>query len=88
MNSFGRVFKISVYGESHGNSLGVLIDGCPAGLAIDEEDFKKDIDRRKPGAKGTTPRIEFDIPRFMRGVFNNKTTGAPLNIQFENSNTR
>ena len=88
MNSFGRVFKISVYGESHGNSLGVLIDGCPAGLAIDEDDFKKDIDRRKPGAKGTTPRIEFDIPRFMSGVFNNKTTGAPLNIQFENSNTR
>ena len=88
MNSFGRLFRISIYGESHGNSVGILIDGCPAGIAIDEDDFKKDIDRRKPGAKGTTPRIEFDIPRFMSGVFNNKTTGAPLNIQFENSNTR
>jgi chorismate synthase len=88
MNSFGRVFRISIYGESHGNSVGILIDGCPAGISINEDDFNKDIDRRKPGAKGTTPRIEFDIPHIMSGVFNNKTTGAPLNIQFENSNTR
>lgn len=88
MNSFGRNFSVSVYGESHGNSVGVLIDGCPAGLFLTEKDFEYDLNRRKSGARGTTPRIEFDIPHFMSGVFNNTTTGAPLNIQFENTNTR
>ncbi|MFW5819908.1 MAG: chorismate synthase [Bacteroidota bacterium] len=88
MNSFGRIFRVSVYGESHGNSVGVIIDGCPAGLPLSEEDFKKDLLRRKSGAKGTTPRKETDLPRFMSGFFNGKTTGAPINIQFENSNTR
>lgn len=88
MNSFGRIFRISVYGESHGNSLGVIIDGCPAGLPLSEADFKKDLSRRKSGAKGTTPRKETDLPRFMSGIFDGHTTGAPVNIQFENSNTR
>ncbi len=88
MNSFGRIFRVSVYGESHGNSVGVIIDGCPAGLPLSEGDFKKDLSRRKSGAKGTTPRKETDLPRFMSGVFNGHTTGAPVNIQFENSNTR
>ncbi len=88
MNSFGRIFRISVYGESHGNSVGVIVDGCPPGLPLSETDFEHDLSRRRAGAKGTTPRIEFDIPRFLSGVFNNTTTGAPLNIQFENSNTR
>jgi len=88
MNSFGRLFKVSVYGESHGNSVGVIIDGCPAGIFLTEKDFETDLKRRKSGAKGTTPRIEFDIPHFMSGIFNNTTTGAPINMQFENSNTR
>lgn len=88
MNSFGRIFRTSVYGESHGNSVGVIIDGCPAGIPISEEDFKGDLSRRKSGAKGTTPRKETDLPRFMSGIFNGYTTGAPINIQFENSNTR
>jgi chorismate synthase len=88
MNSFGRIFRLTIYGESHGNSVGILIDGCPAGLTLSEEDFKTDLQRRKSGAPGTTPRIEPDLPRFLSGVFEGKTTGAPLNIQFENANTR
>ena len=88
MNSFGRVFRVSVYGESHGNSVGVVIDGCPAGLPLSVEDLQVDLSRRRSGAKGTTPRVEADLPHFMSGVFNGYTTGAPINIQFENSNTR
>lgn len=88
MNSFGRIFRISLYGESHGNSLGVLIDGCPAGLALTESDFEKDLLRRRSGSPGTTPRKEADLPRIMSGVFNNLTTGAPLLISFENTSTR
>lgn len=89
MNSFGRIFKVHIFGESHGESVGVLIDGCPAGLSIDAEDFLTDIERRKGGQqKGTTPRKEDDIPFFKSGVFNNKTTGAPIAIFFENKNTR
>lgn len=88
MNSFGRIFRLSIYGESHGNSVGILIDGCPAGLELNEVDFKSDLQRRKSGAPGTTPRIEPDLPRFLSGVFEGRTTGAPLNIMFENANTR
>ncbi len=88
MNSFGRIFRVSVYGESHGNSVGVIIDGCPSGLPLSEADLKADLLRRKSGAKGTTPRKETDLPHFMSGVFNGYTTGSPINIQFENSNTR
>lgn len=88
MNSFGKIFSVSIYGESHGNSVGILIDGCPAGLVLSEQDLEKDLLRRKSGARGTTPRKESDLPHFMSGVFNGFTTGAPINIQFENSNTR
>jgi chorismate synthase len=88
MNSFGRIFKISIYGESHGNQVGVLIDGCPAGLAISKDDFTGDILRRKSGAKGTTPRIEDDKPILVSGVFNGFTTGAPILISFQNKNTK
>lgn len=87
MNSFGRIFRISLYGESHGNQVGVLIDGCPAGLAISEDDFTEDLLRRKSGAKGTTPRIEDDKPYIESGVFNGYTTGAPILISFKNKNT-
>ena len=88
MNSFGRIFRVSIFGESHGNCVGINIDGCPAGLPLTVDDFTVDIERRKSGAKGTTPRKEDDIPRIMNGVFNNKTTGAPITILFDNNNTR
>ncbi len=88
MNSFGTIFKISIYGESHGNQVGVLIDGCPAGLAISEDDFSDDLLRRKSGAKGTTPRIEEDKPIIVSGVFNGYTTGAPILISFQNKNVK
>lgn len=89
MNSFGRIFKVTIFGESHGESVGINIDGCPAGLPLTVEDFMPDIERRKGGQqKGTTPRKEDDIPIFKSGVFNHKTTGAPLTILFENKNTR
>lgn len=89
MNSFGRIFRVTIFGESHGPSVGISIDGCPAGLPISEDDFTTDIERRKGGMqKGTTPRKEDDSPVFLTGVFNGKTTGAPLTILFENKNTR
>lgn len=89
MNSFGRLFKVSIFGESHGPSVGIIIDGCPAGLPLSEDDFTVDIERRKGGMqKGTTPRKEDDRPIFSSGLFNGKTTGAPLTILFENKNTR
>ncbi len=88
MNSFGRIFRVTIFGESHGNCVGVNIDGCPAGLPLSADDFTTDIERRKAGAKGTTPRKEDDIPRIMNGVFNDKTTGAPITILFDNNNTR
>ncbi len=88
MNSFGRIFKVSIFGESHGNCVGINIDGCPAGLPLSVDDFTTDIERRKAGAKGTTPRKEDDIPKIMNGVFNGKTTGAPITILFDNNNTR
>ena len=88
MNTFGRIFKIQLFGESHGMGAGVIIDGCPAGVPLSESDFETDIARRRPGAAGTTPRKEADLPELMSGVFNGKTTGAPLSIFFRNMNTR
>ncbi len=88
MNSFGRIFRISIFGESHGNSVGVIIDGCPAGLDLKEADFDKDLSRRRSGSRGTTPRKEADLPRIMSGIFNEHTIGAPIVVIFENTNTR
>ncbi len=88
MNSFGRIFRVSIFGESHGPSVGIVIDGCPPGIPINTEDFEDEINRRRSGAKGTTPRTEPDIPEFLSGVFNDKTTGAPVTILFRNTNTR
>jgi len=89
MNSFGRLFRVNIFGESHGESVGVNIDGVPAGLPLSVEDFLEDIERRKGGTqKGTTPRQESDLPIFKSGIFNNITTGAPITILFENNNTR
>ena len=88
MNSFGRIFRVTIFGESHGNSVGCIIDGCPAGISLTVSDFLEDIERRKPGAKGTTPRKEDDSPEIISGLFNEKTTGTPLTILFRNANTR
>ena len=88
MNTFGRKFRVSIFGESHGELIGVVLDGVPAGLELSEQDFEPDILRRKSGAKGTTPRIEDDAPIIVSGVFEGHTTGAPLTIVFKNKNTR
>ncbi len=89
MNSFGRIFRVSIFGESHGECVGITIDGCPAGLSLSPEDLAADLERRKGGKqKGTTPRQEDDYPIFKSGLFNGKTTGFPITILFENKNTR
>ena len=87
MNTFGRRYRVSIFGESHGEMIGVTLDGVPAGLELSEQDFATDILRRKSGAKGTTPRIEADQPIIVSGVFEGHTTGAPLTIVFKNTNT-
>lgn len=89
MNKFGTLFTVQIFGESHGACVGVTIDGCPAGLPLKLSDFIEDMERRKGGKqKGTTPRQEDDIPIFKSGIFNDKTSGAPLMMLFENNNTR
>jgi len=89
LNSFGRIFRVSIFGESHGEGVGIIIDGCPAGLPLVVDDFLSDLERRKGGLqKGTTPRKEDDYPIFKSGIFQDKTTGAPITILFENKNTR
>ena len=89
MNSFGRIFRVHIFGESHGECVGITIDGCPAGLSLAPEDLLFDLERRKGGTqKGATPRQEEDYPIFKSGIFNGKTTGFPITILFENKNTR
>ncbi len=89
MNSLGRIFRVHIFGESHGECVGITIDGCPAGLSLTADDLLPDLERRKGGqGKGTTPRKEDDYPIFKSGVFNGKTTGFPITILFENNNTR
>lgn len=87
MNSFGSLFRVQIYGESHGPGVGIIIDGIPPGIPLSLEDFKEDLSKRKPGKVGTTKRIEEDSPIFLSGIFNDFTTGAPLNIFFQNNNT-
>ncbi|MEQ8192080.1 MAG: chorismate synthase [Candidatus Eremiobacterota bacterium] len=84
MNTFGRNFRISIFGESHGERVGVVIDGCPPGISVEENDFIPDLMRRRSGNKGTTDRKEADFPLFRSGIFNGKTTGTPILIVFEN----
>ncbi|MBR1893824.1 MAG: chorismate synthase, partial [Bacteroidales bacterium] len=88
MDSFGRKFRVSIFGESHGEAIGVVLDGVQPGLQLSVDDFTADILRRKSGAKGTTPRIEADEPEILSGVYNGYTTGAPLTVIFHNRNTR
>ncbi|MBR1706728.1 MAG: chorismate synthase [Bacteroidales bacterium] len=88
MNTFGNIFSVSIFGESHGPLAGVVIDGVEPGIALGVEDFTADIARRKSGVRGTTPRIEADVPQLVSGVYEGHTTGAPLTILFANGNTR
>jgi len=86
MNSFGKIFKVSLFGESHGACVGVVIDGCPAGIKVDEQLFTPDLSRRKAGIAGTTSRNETDIPEIAAGVYQGFTTGAPITLLFRNQN--
>ena len=88
MNAFGNIFRVSIFGESHGEQIGVVVDGLAPGIPLSEADFAADIARRRSGAKGTTPRVEADEPEILSGVYEGYTTGAPLAIVFHNSNTR
>lgn len=86
---FGEIFRITTWGESHGKAIGVTIDGCPAGLALCEEDIQKYLDRRKPGqSKFTTARREGDLVEILSGVFEGKTTGTPISLMIRNQDQR
>ncbi len=84
MNQFGTAYRISIFGESHGKGIGIIVDGCPAGIPLTENDFIPDLARRRSGAKGTTSREEKDEVIFMSGIYNNFTTGTPITLFFEN----
>lgn len=86
MNSYGRIFQVTLYGESHQDSIGVVIDGMPSGILIDESKIKADLVKRQPGAIGTTPRKEADEFRITSGVFNGYSTGSPIHLMIENKN--
>lgn len=88
MNSFGTHFRISIFGESHGEGVGVVIDGCPAGVPIRSEDFSTDINRRKSGVVGTTSRLETDEIKIISGILNGFSTGSPIALFFENKNVK
>lgn len=89
MNQFGRIFRLSIYGESHGHEVGIIVDGCPPGLVLYPEMFEDDMSRRRGGqGKGTTPRVETDVPILCSGIYQGKTTGAPILMRFENRNVR
>lgn len=88
-NTFGQLFKITTFGESHGGAVGVVVDGCPPGLAISEADIQPDLDRRKPGQSPiTSPRKEEDEIAIISGVFEGKTTGTPLAMMVKNKDQR
>lgn len=88
MNSFGNIFRITLYGESHGKEIGIVVDGCPAGIPLAENDMLTDIERRKTGGYATSTRTENDIPEIRSGIYRGHTTGAPIMIAFRNENFR
>lgn len=88
MNSFGRNFRVQIFGESHGPMAGIIVDGLPSGIPLSADDLEPDLARRRSGAEGTTPRREADIPEFLSGLHRGHTTGAPLCIGFRNTDTR
>src|SRR5689334_23213213 len=85
-NSYGTLFRITTFGESHGAAIGVIIDGCPAGLEIDEGFIQHELERRKPGqSRITTQRKEDDVCKILSGVFEGKSTGTPIAMVIENT---
>ena len=88
MNQYGVNFRLAIWGESHGPQVGITMDGVPAGIPLAEADFEADLARRRSGAAGTTPRREPDLPTIVSGIWNGRTTGAPLTVTFANTNTR
>jgi chorismate synthase len=88
-NTFGRVFTVTSFGESHGPALGCVVDGCPPGLALTEADLQTDVDRRRPGtSQFTSQRRESDTVRILSGVFEGRTTGTPIGLMVENEDQR
>jgi chorismate synthase len=88
-NTFGHLFRITTYGESHGGGVGVIIDGCPPLLEITAEEIQLELDRRRPGqSKITTPRNETDTCEILSGIFEGKTTGTPISILVRNKDAR
>lgn len=87
-NTFGRLFRVTTWGESHGPSLGAVIDGCPPGIPLSAEGIQKDMDRRKPGRSLTTPRKESDRVELLSGVFEGRTTGTPISLMVRNVDIR
>lgn len=87
-SQFGKLFRITTWGESHGPALGVVIEGCPAGLRLNEESIQKDMDRRKPGGKLTSPRKEKDRIQILSGVFQGVTTGTPISLVIFNTDVK
>lgn len=85
MNTFGNIFRVSIFGESHGSGIGVVIDGCPPGIPVKPDDLTADLSRRRSGSKGTTRRIEPDQPEILSGVYNGFTTGSPVTITTRNT---
>ena len=88
MNCFGRLFRVEIFGESHGPAVGAIVDGCPAGIELSLEDLERDLVRRRSGAAGTTERHETDSPEFLSGVFQGRTTGSPICVVMRNADTR
>lgn len=88
-NTFGRLFRLTTFGESHGPAIGGIIDGCPAGLSLDMDAIQSDLDRRRPGQSAiVTQRKESDIVSFLSGIFEGKTTGTPIGFQIQNDNPK
>mgnify|MGYP001018976928 CR=1 FL=1 len=88
-NSFGQLFTVTTFGESHGIALGAIVDGCPPGLELSEEDIQPDLDRRKPGqSKYTTQRKEDDEVQILSGLFEGKTTGTAIGMMIKNKDQK
>ena len=87
-NSYGNIFRLTTFGESHGEAIGGIIDGCPAGLVVDFDFIQQQLDYRKPGQSNiTTQRKEEDEVEFLSGIFEGKTTGTPIGFQIKNKKT-
>jgi chorismate synthase len=88
MNSFGRIFRVEILGESHGRAVGAVVDGCPPGIGLAIEDLEADLARRRAGSSGTTERVEADLPEILSGLYLGRTTGSPILVLMRNADTR